>query len=288
MTTLMQTINERMQQALASGVLQPINYHMQQIQAQNHNFYICWVPALSEKERGNPLGFIFDNGNLDNNPFLPPDPILTVGKLGDYHHMVLNKYPVCKHHLVIPRVEFMDQRSPLLYEDFLALSLLLAQFGGLGFYNGGAQAGASQQHLHLQWLPDSTDNASILPFTQDLDNDLILQAQYQRSWNFEHVFVYVPPSEDEQEYARRLYQSYQLACQQLNLKASTDGLMPAMNVLVQNGWFLMVPRSQAQLAPIRLNALSFAGRIYVSEFEHIEYLRQKGIVKVLAAVSVSV
>lgn len=284
-TFVMQAVNERIQQALASGVLQPFTFHVQQIQAQNHSFDICWVPALSAKERGSSSGFIFDDQNLDNNPFLPPDPILTVGQLGDYHHVVLNKYPVCKQHLVIPRVEFANQRSPLLYEDFLALSLLLGKFGGLGFYNGGSRAGASQQHLHLQWLPESTDNASILPFTQGLDSDLILQAQYQRNWNFEHVFFYVPPSQDEHEYARWLYQSYQLACRQLKLELQADGLMPAMNLLVQNGWLLMVPRSQAQLPPIRLNALSFAGRIYVSEFEHIEYLRQKGIVKVLAAVS---
>lgn len=286
-TFLMQTVNERMQQALVSGVLQPIMFHAQQIRAQNHDFYICWVPALSTKVRGNPLGFVFDNQNSNNNPFLPPDPLLTVGRLGDYHHVILNKYPVCEQHLVIPRIKFADQRSPLLYEDFLALSLLLGEFGGLGFYNGGPQAGASQHHLHLQWLPESTDNASLLPFTQGLDKDLILQAQYQRSWSFEHVFVYVPPSEEGQEYARWLYQGYQLACELLGLKIRTDGFMPAMNLLIQDGWMLVVPRSQAQIEPIRLNALCFAGRIYVSELEHIEYLRQQGIIKTLAAVTTS-
>lgn len=284
-TLLIQAIDQCMHQALATGALQPIQFQAQQIKANNMGFKVCWIPALSIKQNIAPTGFPSGKRDPNFNPFLPPDPILTVGKLGDYHHAVLNKFPVCKRHLVIPRVDFADQRSPLQYEDFLALTLILSETDGLGFYNGGTVAGASQHHLHLQWLPDAPENASLLPFVSGLDTALAQQGQQQRDWTFEHIFMYTRPSADAYKYARELYQSYQLACRQLKLTALEDGLMPPMNMLIQDGWLLIVPRSQEYFGQIPLNALSFAGMIYVREKEHIDQVREKGVMQVLAAVA---
>lgn len=284
--SLMQTIDQRMEQALASGDLQPILFHTQHIQAKELGFQICWVPALSVKNRQKPTGFPGGQRDLSLNPFLPPDPKLTVGKLGDYHHAVLNKFPVCERHLVIPRLEYADQRSPLQYEDFLALSLIMAEYGGLSFYNGGPQAGASQHHLHVQWLPDNPENASLMPFIDGLDTDLEQQVQQQRRWAFDHAFVYVSPSLEAHEYARDLFQAYQLVCKNMRLTPCADGLMPPMNLLIQDGWLLVVPRSQERFAGIALNALSFAGRIYVREPEQVDEVKQAGVMQVLEAVTI--
>lgn len=288
MTTLfMQAIDQCMQRALASGDLLPIEFEAQQIQVKDLFFQVCWIPALSLKDKNNrpALPIMPQHRDPNFNPFLPPNPMLMVGKLGDYHYALLNKYPVCKRHLVIPRIDFADQRSPLQYEDFLALAFIFTEDEGLGFYNGGPVAGASQHHLHVQWLPSAPNNASILPFVNGLDPDLELQIQYQRSWDFEHVFVYVPPSDEPHEYARGLYQAYQLACKKLSLTVDQDGFMAPLNLLIQDGWLLVVPRTQEQFDDITLNALSFAGMIYVSEQEHIDYVRQKGIIQVLASVT---
>lgn len=286
--SLMQAIDECIQKALASGDLQPIEFHAQQVRANDLFFQICWIPALSLKNKNNSpqLPLMPQHRDANFNPFLPPNPNLTVGKLGDYHHALLNKYPICKRHLVIPRIDFIDQRSALQYEDFLALTLILTQYEGLGFYNGGPQAGASQHHLHVQWLPAAPNNASILPFVHDLDPELEQQIQKQNSWDFAHVFVYVPPSLDPHEYARALYQAYQLACKELNLKVDQEGFMTPMNLLIQDGWLLVVPRTQEQFNDITLNALSFAGMIYVSEKEQIDFVREKGVMQVLASVTV--
>ena len=282
---LLQSIDQCIEKALASGDLQPIQFQAQPVQVKDIAFHVCWIPALSLKDRSAPTGFPGGPLDPDFNPFLPPDPILTVGKLGGYHHAILNKFPVCERHLVIPRVEFADQRSVLQYEDFLALSFILAEHQGLGFYNGGPEAGASQRHLHLQWLPDDPANASLLPFVQRLDQDLQQQPQQQRDWDFNHVFIYVPPSDEAQEYARELYQAYQLACKKLQLIPDENGLMPPMNMLIQNGWLLLVPRKQEHCDEIALNALSFAGMIYVRELEHIDLVKEKGVMQVLAAVT---
>lgn len=284
--SFIQAIDHCMEQALASGDLQPIQFHAQQVQAKDLDFQVCWIPALSLKDNNTPVkGFPGGARDPDFNPFLPPDPVLTVGKLGDYHHVILNKFPVCARHLVIPRVNFFDQRSPLHYEDFLALSLIMSDCGGLGFYNGGAEAGASQRHMHLQWLPAAPDNASLLPFVDGLNPSSEQQPQKQKQWGFDHVFFYTPPNTDAHEYARGLFQAYQLACKQLKLQPDDNGLMPPMNMLIQDGWLFIVPRSQEHFNNIPLNALSFAGMIYVREQEHIEQVKQKGIMQVLAAVT---
>ncbi|MEZ2720269.1 DUF4922 domain-containing protein [Paenalcaligenes hominis] len=285
MTSFMQSINACMEHALQAGVLQPIEFHAEAVPTHDVNFQICWVPALSIKANGTPKGFPGSAHDANFNPFLPPDPTLTVGRLGDYHHAVLNKFPVCAQHLVIPRVDYADQRSRLQYEDFLALTLLLTEYGGLGFFNGGPEAGASQHHLHVQWLPDAPTNASLIPFVKDLDPELEYQIQQQRHWPFPHAFVYIEPSSDPYEYARDLYQSYQRICQQMQLQPCTQGFMPPLNLLIQQGWLLIVPRSQNHINDISLNALSFAGVIYVREKEHIDFVKKQGILHVLAAVS---
>lgn len=285
MTSFMQSMNECMEHALQAGVLQPIKFHAEAVPTHDVNFQICWVPALSMKANGAPKGFPGGTQHANFNPFLPPDPTLTFGKLGDYHHAVLNKFPVCAQHLVIPRVDYADQRSRLQYEDFLALSLLLTEYGGLGFFNGGPEAGASQHHLHVQWLPDAPTNASLMPFVKELDPELEYQAQQQRHWPFPHAFTYIEPSSDPYEYARDLYQGYQRICQQMQLQQCAQGFMPPLNLLIQKGWLLIVPRSQNHINDISLNALSFAGVIYVREKEHIDFVKKQGVTQVLAAVS---
>ena len=76
-----------------------------------------------------------------------------VAALGDAHVVVLNKFPVIDRHLLIVTRHFEDQHNPLTQADFDALAAVIAAHGGLGFYNGGAVAGASQPHKHLQWVP---------------------------------------------------------------------------------------------------------------------------------------
>ncbi len=88
-----------------------------------------------------------------SDPFDPPEPALTVGEVGPAHVAVLNKYPVIPAHLLIVTRAFEHQETLLTREDMEALRRCLAAAGGLGFYNGGEAAGASQPHKHLQLVP---------------------------------------------------------------------------------------------------------------------------------------
>ncbi len=109
------------------------------------------------------------------NPFLNPDPELTVGPVGDAHVAILNKFPLCARHLVLARRVFEEQRLPLARSDFAALAALMGEAGGIGLYNGGTAAGASQRHKHVQWMPDDAGNASLSLFAPGLPTGLAEQ-----------------------------------------------------------------------------------------------------------------
>ena len=79
------------------------------------------------------------------NPFLPPEPELTLGAISQTHTAVLNKFNVLEQHLLIVTRDFEHQETLLSEADFHALWLALGEIDGLGFYNGGAEAGAILQ-----------------------------------------------------------------------------------------------------------------------------------------------
>ena len=69
------------------------------------------------------------------------------------HVAILNKFNVVDRHLLIVTREFEEQRSLLTPRDFEAWWRCLGEYESIGFYNGGAEAGASQPHKHLQLVP---------------------------------------------------------------------------------------------------------------------------------------
>ena len=99
----------------------------------------------------------------DANPFLPYDRDLFVADLSPTHVALLNKFNVVDHHLLIVTRTFEDQETLLTREDFEALLICLSEIDGLGFYNAGRAAGASQRHKHLQMIPLSALPESRVP-----------------------------------------------------------------------------------------------------------------------------
>jgi len=92
-------------------------------------------------------------------PFLPYDPDLFVADISETHIALLNKFNVIDHHLLIVTRRFELQEALLNLVDFVALFSCMVQFDGLGFYNGGPAAGASQRHKHLQIVPLPLDES---------------------------------------------------------------------------------------------------------------------------------
>jgi len=227
--------------------------------------------------------------NPNFNPFLPPDPALTVGPLGEHHNVVLNKFPVCLHHLVLARREFAEQLSPLEHIDFLVLAAVISDAGGLGFYNGGAAAGASQRHKHVQWIPQAEGNASLRHLAAGLPAATAPGGLARHpGLPMRHRFVRVEAGRgcDAEAAARSMHEAFGRACEALGLAPDEDGLLPPCNMLVGDGWMLVLPRSREHFEGVSLNALSYGGTVYVRDPAQIDAIRAAGPLEALARVGV--
>ncbi len=285
----MKLVEQRSAEALASGALQPIRAQETKIDDQGLPFRVRWVSSLSAKDSakttmpGGPR-------DPDFNPFLAPEPALTIGPIGTQHVAILNKFPICQYHLVLARREFEEQLLPLTREDFMAMTVIMSQSGGLGFYNGGTAAGASQRHKHVQWIPDAPDNANLQFLTQGLPDGLQeLAVAVHPKLPIRHAFVKAlcGPGTPAEDSAISLHRAFVVACEALGMVEDKVGLLPPFNMLTENGWLLIVPRSHEYAHDVSVNALSYGGTLYVRHPEQVESIRQTGPLSVLVQAAYS-
>lgn len=282
-TDYLNHVDERSERAIASGALKPIVTEQTELVDGGLRFLVRSVSTLAGKEASFPGGPRDPNFN----PFLSPEPALDLGPLGDRHTAILNKFPVSKRHVVIATRDFREQLEPLDRSDFAALARLLVASGGLGFYNGGAAAGASQRHKHLQWIPEMPGNASLREWLPELPPDAQpLQAAIHPRLAARHCFVRVDcgPGVDFERAAAGLHEAFGRALERLQLQPDGDGLLPPTNLLVADGWMLLVPRSREHFEGVSINALAFGGSFFVRDPVKIEAIRSSGPLQVLSEV----
>jgi sulfate adenylyltransferase (ADP) / ATP adenylyltransferase len=91
-------------------------------------------------------------GNKPRNPFLPYEEALWVAHLSATHTLLLNKFNVVRHHVLVVTRQFESQTDPLNAADLAAAQQVLEAMptGGVAFYNCGEHSGRSQPHKHLQ------------------------------------------------------------------------------------------------------------------------------------------
>ncbi|QTD44086.1 phosphorylase [Ottowia testudinis] len=284
-TDLLRQVDERAQGALASGGLQPLVTEQTELADGGLRFLARWVSTLAGKSALTPGGPRDPNFN----PFLPPDPALTVGPLGDAHTAILNKFPISARHLVIATNAFREQLEPLDRADFAALARVMAAAGGLGFHNGGTAAGASQRHKHLQWIPRAEGNASLDIWLPGLPAGVApLTTAVHPQLAVRHCFVRVDaaPRARPEQLAESFFTAYTRALALLGLAPGSGGLLPPSNLLIADGWLLLVPRSREHFEGVSINALAFGGTFYAQEAEKLAALRTAGPLAALAAVGV--
>ncbi len=285
--TWMAAVDARSASALASGALQPVQSEQFELEHGGLPFVVRWVSSLAAKDANR--GVAVPGGPRDPsfNPFLNPDPELTVGPLGDSHVAILNKFPLSPRHLVLAARAFEEQLLPLTRADFGALARLLTEAGGLGLYNGGTAAGASQRHKHTQWVPARDGNASLALFLPGLPADAPpLTLATHPALPMRHRFVRVDCAAGTplEQTTDQLHQAWQRGCQALGLAPGEGGLLPPYNMLVGDGWMLLIPRRQEHFEGVSLSAISFGGTLYTRRREEAERVRDAGPLQVLAAV----
>ncbi|MDX9699713.1 MAG: phosphorylase [Rhodocyclaceae bacterium] len=299
--TFIEQVDERIASALQSGALEPIEAESSEVEEAGLRFVLRWVSTLANKDKDKAgagavaasAAVVMPGGPRDPNfnPFKNPDPALTVGPVGEQHVAILNKFPVCERHLVLARRVFEEQLLPLAECDFLAMAQVMSEAGGLGFYNGGAQAGASQRHKHVQWIPEAPGNASLALYLPGLPAAAALHdTATHPALAMRHCFVKVDDEQgsalkaDVQAFAHRLFQGFQVAREALDMQPGADGLLAPFNLLVGQGWMLVVPRSVECFEGISVAAINFGGSLYVRQREQLELIRKVGPLKMLGSV----
>lgn len=275
---LLEQTDRTIAQALANGALQPIHTEKTVLHQSGFDFSVRWVSSLALKDAARVDAVTRKRPGF--NPFLPPDPDLTIAALGPDHLAVLNKYPVIERHLLIVTRDFEAQTTPLNQADFYALALVMQAHGGLGFYNGGQVAGASQSHKHLQWIPAKTD-LHTLALASSSEYEAV-----QLPWRQLRIALPASCWSSAETAMTSLETGYRNACEALGLQPLADP-MPPYNLLVTRDWLMVAPRSQEKCDGISVNALGFAGSLFVREHQQIEHLRAIGPLALLERVALS-
>lgn len=274
--TLRRSLEERSRAALDSGALQPIETAEEFIEDGGVRFLVRRVPALARKHGASacPRG----------DPFLPCDPALLVADVSATHVALLNKFSVVPLHLLVVTREFEHQERVLSLADFEALLACMEEFPCLGFYNGGAAAGASQSHKHLQLVPLPLAAGGPAVPVQPLLDAARFEGEFAAmpGFGFAHVLARRQRSAAE---LRKLYLRMLRHAGIVPLEGE-DGPRQSgpYNLLLGPDWMLLVPRGQEFFAGMSVNALAYAGSLFVRDEGQFASIRSAGPLAVLAAV----
>lgn len=283
--TLWDKIVARTQSALACGALQPIPTASEIIETEGVTFLVRVLANLVRKDEAKKEERQKTAASgKEFNPFLPHEEALFVADISETHLCLLNKFNVVDHHLLIITRAFEDQNQLLTVPDFDALMTCLAEFEGLGFYNGGTEAGASQRHKHLQIVPlPLSDQGTAIPIDPLMATAI-----------FEDEIGTIPSFPFRHGIMRLSWENGGVPgiCQQYDQLLTSVGLPPITpeqpgpyNLLVTREWMLIVARSQESFAGISVNSLGFAGALLVRNAEQLEVLKQHGPIQVLEQVA---
>ena len=291
--TLWEQIRKTTERALSSGALlsTPTDYAF--IEDHGVRFFVRVLAGLRHKDEARKKQEVVASSGKQANPFLPPEKDLTVADISDTHVAILNKFNVVPHHLLIVTKRFEEQDMLLTMKDFEALWICLEEFDGLGFYNGGSEAGASQQHKHLQMVPlPLAPEGPAIPI-----EPLLAQAEGKNTrtipgFPFLHAYSRLNRNlaDSSSQAAKTTLQLYGAMLQSVGMSApNPDGLtrqaMPYC-FLITREWMLLVPRSKEFFEDISLNSLAFAGSLFVRNEKQLERLRSFGPLNALKSVAV--
>ena len=265
------------ERALARGAQIPIATRRETVSDGGVTFVVHVLEGIEHKEK-----VTGEQQSSDGNPFLPPDPDLFVAELSPTHRVVLNKFNVLAVHLLIVTRCFEDQGQLLGLDDLDALAACLEEIDGLGFYNAGRVAGASQSHKHLQLVPLPLGPGA----TGTPVDDLLATAPEDEPGRlpalpFPHAALRLPEGGVHRGDASSLLEAYRRMLERCSIREPGR----PYHLLATRRWMLLVPRTQERFEGFSVNSLGFAGSLLVRDTEQLERVREIGPMRVLAAVA---
>jgi ATP adenylyltransferase len=262
------------------------------VEEQGVRYFVRVLESLRRKDEARQKQNSSASQGKHADPFLPPESDLVVGDIGKNHIAVLNKYNVVENHLLLVTKHFEDQTALLTLDDFESLWFCLAEYEGLGFYNGGREAGASQEHKHLQVVPLPLAPEGPRVPVEPLFPAAPLPAPVSvPAFPFLHAFGRIDRDclASPQDAARESYRLYASLLKQVGMRqpAVSGGTMQSgpYCLLVTRTWMLLVPRSREHFEDISFNSLAYAGSFFVRNEQQLERLRTYGVMRALKAVA---
>lgn len=285
----------RVQSARQDGALQSIATDLHHIDDGGVRFLVRVLASLKQKEQDaeERQAAAAENGTPGANPFLPHDPRLFVCDLSPTHFCLLNKYNVVDGHLLLVTRAFEDQERLLTLADLEAMTTVLAEIDGLGFFNGGTIAGASQPHKHLQLVPlPLADAGPAVPVEPLLAPVLAAAPGEPRTlpgFPFRHAALRLAGAPTAVE-LDRAYRTLLAAARLVEPgETSRPDARPAMpyNLLLTRRWMLIVPRSRERAHGIGVNALGYAGSLFVRDAAEMAVVERTGPLRLITAAAVA-
>jgi ATP adenylyltransferase len=289
--SLWQKIQLITEKAITKKALHPIitNY---EILTQDHIPFLIRIVENLERKDQEKKKQKQKQSSISFNPFLPYDRDLFIDNIGDSHVIILNKFNVFDHHLLIITREFEAQESALNLGDFSALWKVLLQINGLSFYNSGKLSGASQPHKHLQLVP--------YPLAQEIEtipiNDLVLSYKNTeeiitlKELPYKHSIEFFGDIDDKsgEELGQITLKKYHQLLEKLNIKIENNKPSQNYNLLLTKDWMMIVPRSQEKYQSISINSLGFAGAFLVKNQEQLNLIMDSNLLEILAEVAIKI
>jgi len=266
-------VQDVIRRAVATGALQPIETETTLLDDDGVRFIVRAVSSLARKNEARHAAVATD-------PLGDYDQDLFVTDLAPSHYMLLNKFYLLAGHVLLVTRRFERQERLLTIEDFAALITCLSEVDGLGFYNGGTEAGASQPRKHLQFVP--------LPLAPESSDEVPMERLIGSSpgLTFSHAFSRIAPQASA-PVLHALYRELLYRCG-ISAVAAADGEFQSApyNLLVRRNWMFVVPRSSAGFESIPVNPLGYVGSLLVPSQQDLERVRSVGPMQVLRTVAV--
>lgn len=290
--TLWDKLTKATEHALSIGALLQIPTGHEYVQDRGVAFFVRSLTSLSLKDEERKRQQEEKEQDRRVDPFLPCEKDLFVADVSESHLAVLNKYNVVEQHLLIVTREFEDQETLLTRRDFEALWACLLEYNGLGFYNGGEAAGASQAHKHLQVVPlPLAPEGPQVPIEPLLATVKFMEgAGVITKFPFLHVFVRLDADsfESSADAAERTFGFYCDMLLHAGLKAPSGDRPERQSgpycLLVTREWMLLVPRSREFFEGVSINSLGFAGALLVRNEVQMRILKERGPMTALKSV----
>lgn len=272
--TLFEAVRERSASAERGGALRsiPTSFEVVRDGETGIDFTVRFVEHLAQKREA-----AEEQQRSGKNPFLPYNRELFVADLSETHLCLLNKYNVLEHHLLIVTRRFEEQQSQLTLEDFEALWLCMTEGESLGFYNAGADAGASQPHKHLQLVSVPVgvgpERTAFDPLFASARFDGVLGSVDALPFVHSVARLEGRSSTDSPGSAEAAWTIYRKMLRRVGIDAESPR---PYNLLVTRDWMFLVPRTRGFWNAIEVNALGFAGSLLVRNPEQLDFIKREG------------